>query len=93
VWHVSVMPRPGHQIVIERLLEGVGDATLGEWRQAGVVAHQVSHLRRRLSTKECIEYGLAMLDLRGTQDGEKRLRWLFQQYPHLRHVARAIGEF
>lgn len=87
------MPRPGHQIVIERLLEGVGDATLGEWRQTGVVAHQVSHLRRRLSHQECIAHGLAVRDLRGTQEGEKRLRWLFQQHPHLRYMAQAIGEF
>ena len=87
------MVRPGHQAVIERLLEGVGDPALGEWRQDGVVARSVIHLRRRLSTAECITHGLAVRDLRGTPEGDKRLRWLFQQHPHLRFLAQEIGEF
>ena len=91
VWHASVSAGTETRAVqiAEAALDGVGDASLGEWRERGMVA---THIKRRLSLRECIEYGLSMIDMRNTDDGRTRLRKLFQQHPHLRAHAVMIGE-
>lgn len=57
-------------------LQGVGDATLGEWQDNGRAAY---HLRRRVTA---VEWGLQPwgMDYRGTAESRRRLapvrRWL-----------------
>jgi hypothetical protein len=50
-------------------LDGVGDATLGEWRQFSGFAF---HLRRRLTPEEESRVG-PVVDVRRTREGVKRL--------------------
>lgn len=52
----------------ERQLAGVGDASLGEWREKGRAA---VHLRRRLSDREQRSIGPAV-DVRGTPEALQR---------------------
>jgi hypothetical protein len=76
-------------------LRGVGDAELGEWTEEGNPGPggvTIWHVRRRLSIKEQFEAGLDVIDMRNTEKGSERLRWLFQQHPHLKAYARTIGE-
>jgi hypothetical protein len=48
----------------EQELRGVGDASLGEWREGGAVA---VHLRRRLTPQEMKRGAIAgVVDVRGT---------------------------
>jgi hypothetical protein len=55
----------------EQALKGVGDATLGEWREMGDIA---VHLRRRLTAKEQAVAGIdAVVDVRGTPEGATRI--------------------
>jgi hypothetical protein len=58
-------------------LEGVGDASLGEWMETGRAA---VHLRRRLSDAEVEEGAFKVVDVRGTPEATARLepvrRWL-----------------
>jgi hypothetical protein len=58
------------------VLDGVGDASLGQWEERGETAW---HLRRRLTTEEQASIGPAC-DLRGTKEAQHRLtnawRWL-----------------
>ena len=49
----------------------MGDAALGQWAEVG---HAAMHLRRRLSLAEVRDSGLAMLDVRGTPEAERRLQ-------------------
>lgn len=69
------------------MLEGVGDADLGEWEERGPSAY---HIRRRLSAIEQQVIGDAC-DLRCTREAEERLsrawRWL---PPEMRQAA--LGE-
>lgn len=51
------------------MLEGFGDADLGEWTQDRTLAF---HLRRRLSVEEQKRVG-AVIDCRGTSEGKERL--------------------
>lgn len=88
VWHASVMG-PNSRQLAEAALSGVGDASLGEWRESGMVAY---HIKRRLSVAECIEFGLSVIDMRGTPEGRERLAKLFRRHPHTREYAVAIGE-
>lgn len=84
------------QRIARAALDGVGDASLGEWLQAGnpgPTGARVWHLRRRLSMREAIEYGLRVIDMRNTDAGIERLRKLFSTYPMLKHVAIAVGEW
>jgi hypothetical protein len=75
----------------ERALKGCGDSALGEWREQG---NAVYHLRRRLTPQECAIAGdLTARDIRGTDEGRKRLSALFHDAPHLEQIARQIGEF
>lgn len=57
-------------VVAEKVLDGVGDATLGEWREWTGRAY---HLRRRLSATEQAVVG-EVVDVRGTPEAERRLR-------------------
>lgn len=58
-----------HHPVAMRVLAGVGDASLGEWAEAG---ERAWHVRRRLSAAEEALVGPA-LDRRGTDEYERRL--------------------
>lgn len=72
VWHTSVRPI---QLVSEkelrrmtnRVLDGVGDARLGEW----VERHESMHVRRRLSEVEALLVG-PVVDIRGTDEALRR---------------------
>jgi hypothetical protein len=76
VWHASVA---GSIIkaVLERealrQLEGVGDASLGEWREPGEKAF---HVRRRLSAAEQKRTGLTVADIRRTPEAAERAAML-----------------
>ena len=80
MWHASIAPHPldvaWSEIVLfslaRRSLEGVGDATLGEWRDA---TKNAVHLRRRLSVREEEFIGRAK-DIRGTREERRRLKRL-----------------
>ena len=52
----------------ERQLAGVGDASLGEWREW---TGRAFHLRRRLSLREARRVG-PVVDVRGTDDARRR---------------------
>ncbi len=84
VWHASVSSRlygidhAKYFDVAELALRGVGDATLGEWREVGGVA---VHLRRRLTVAEMRDAGIeAVCDVRGTEEFTRRLQAM---RPHL----------
>lgn len=71
VWHASVAGSILKAVLwreAERQLAGVGDASLGEWRETGDVA---VHLRRRLSEREQRAVG-PVEDIR--RSGEARMR-------------------
>ena len=53
-----------------KALEGIGDATLGEYHEWSGRAY---HLRRRLSVDEAALIG-PVVDVRGTPEAELRLR-------------------
>lgn len=57
----------------EDALKGVGDSTLGEWREVGMTPGVV-HLRRRLSVEEQAMGVGAVKDIRGTWEAEKRYK-------------------
>jgi hypothetical protein len=72
----------------ELALRGVGDASLGEWRERG--RSSVVHLRRRLSDAEReAAGGLGVRDVRGTIEERRRLRALLRDAPYLRDVIEA----
>jgi hypothetical protein len=74
VWHVSVAPRRafyGETLCAkraEKALFGLGDASLGEWREWTGFAF---HLRRRLNTAEAARVG-PVRDIRGTTEARTR---------------------
>jgi hypothetical protein len=80
VWHASISARAaGSPVNLTRKLfdlaldelAGVGDATLGEWRELGNVA---VHLRRRLTPVEAaIGQIAAVVDVRGTPEFTTRI--------------------
>lgn len=83
MWHASFAPAPGLDLsrgsqfdIALDALKGVGDASLGEWRDVG---DKAVHVRRRLSVQEQAVIGAAC-DLRRSDVGverlEKALRWL-----------------
>jgi hypothetical protein len=77
VWHVSIgsriaLPLEFVRHLAEKHLDGVGDASLGEWEEFNEDV-QVLHLKRRLSAKEQEAVGEA-IDIRGTD--EQETRWL-----------------
>jgi len=75
VWHASGRGanEAASWAIAERALEGVGDATLGEWREAGSPGSGVVHIRRRLSSREVGNRGLVVRDIRGSAEETARL--------------------
>lgn len=74
VWHASICyhgrrppPATEHFARAVRAVQGVGDATLGEWVDIGDIA---VHYRRRLSVNEQLEHGLVVRDVRDTEEAE-----------------------
>ena len=63
--------------VAEKVLDGVGAASLGEWREIGGVA---MHLRRRLTPSEAAVIG-PVVDVRGTWEHHKRLNRIRRYLP------------
>jgi hypothetical protein len=76
----------------ERALRGVGDASLGEWREVG---RGTMHIRRRLTDAERKAAGgqrggLQVRDIRGTPEESRRLARLLQDAPHLRQIVGVV---
>ena len=76
MWHASIAPQ-GIALAEGTLrryahsaLTGVGDAALGEFEE---YSGRAFHLRRRLSAEEQLLVG-EVVDVRGTPEGERRLR-------------------
>lgn len=72
MWHTSVKafgPETdrGLRRMADRVLDGVGDARLGEWAER----HGAFHLRRRLSAKEALTVG-PVIDVRRTDEAIRR---------------------
>ena len=63
------------EMIAQNALAGVGDATLGEWREPG--RGGVFHIRRRCTPDECDAFGLAVRDVRGTSEEAHRLESLW----------------
>lgn len=88
VWHASArLYRPAGssvsaQELASRALDGVGDASLGEWHEQG--HNDVFHIRRRLSKSEQKERGLTMIDIRGTPDEGARYAVVYRELSYLR---------
>lgn len=83
VWHVSVaspyLPvRAQLEAECLRQLDGVGDASLGEWREW---AGRAFHLRRRLSAREQRSVG-PVVDIRGTAEALRRAQRLGSLLDH-----------
>lgn len=87
VWHASICPRyssVGAVLataweVADVELRGVGDATLGEWREIG---HTAVHLRRRLTVAEMRQGGIVdVCDVRGTVEYVHRIERMFPVLP------------
>lgn len=71
-----------------KALEGVGDASLGEWVER---TPKAVHIRRRISESEQMVVG-GVRDIRGSEEATSRLETLFAVAPHLKPFAAAIGE-
>jgi hypothetical protein len=78
VWHASVAARglpygrSALEAIAERELDGLGDASLGEWREW---TGRAFHLRRRLSLTEAQSVG-PVVDIRRTPEARERARAL-----------------
>ena len=82
VWHVSVqdqiggLPATTVRGVAYDLLNGYGDAEVGEWQE---MPGRIFHLRRRLSPSEASLVG-PVIDVRGTPEAARRIaavwRWV-----------------
>lgn len=90
VWHASARGASESLswALAERALRGVGDASLGEWRETG---HRgIVHLRRRLTDGERSRAGsrgrLEVRDIRGTEEEQQRLKRLVRESPHLQEA-------
>lgn len=65
-----------------RALDGVGDRSLGQWRERG--RRGVMHIRRRLSDAERAQAGgLIVRDVRGTEEERQRIRAILADAPYL----------
>ncbi len=90
VWHASA--RAANESVgwalAGRALEGVGDPSLGEWREAGSPGSGVVHIRRRLTDAErrASRGALRVRDIRGSEEERRRLSDLLRDAPYLRGV-------
>lgn len=86
MWHASASAATAATAwaLAGRALLGVGDASLGEWREVG---KRAVHLRRRLSDAEReLAGGLDVRDIRNKREEYDRLRALFADAPHLRSL-------
>lgn len=72
-------PLARRETVASEVLDGIGDAARGEWREFGPRAF---HLRRRLSMTEERGIGPA-IDIRGTREARVRVERLRGQVPEL----------
>jgi len=78
VWHASVAVLPGMgslpegtlRSIARTVLEGVGDASLGEWEEMGEKAF---HVRRRLTVEEEESVG-PVRDIRALPEARQRLQ-------------------
>lgn len=74
MWHVSIAPRSpyvGRTLCEQRAvveLSGLGDPTLGEWREWTGAAF---HIRRRLTPTEQLRVG-PVVDIRRTPEAHRR---------------------
>lgn len=91
VWHASTAmyaPIQADLIFLRqcayRALEGVGDATRGQWEQWNE-GEGVFHLRRRLTEEEQAIIGEAR-DIRDTDEAEKRYRAIRMVLPPELHI-------
>ncbi len=77
VWHASVAqareyPMMRRETLAREVLDGLGDASLGEWVEEG---ERAVHVRRRLTATEAVPIG-EVVDVRGTPDAATRVRAL-----------------
>lgn len=89
VWHASAATQLGDAVawaMTEQALSGVGDATLGEWREPG---NKAVHLRRRLSIEE--QGDLTVRDIRGSEEEHDRRAILLREAPQLKPMLAAAG--
>lgn len=84
VWHASIA-QPGIPVPAlleaeaERQLRGVGDPTLGEWREW---TGRAFHIRRRLSATEQRRVG-PVVDIRGSAEAQRRAARLGDLLAHV----------
>jgi hypothetical protein len=88
VWHCSVsakleFPILRRESLAREVLDGIGDTHLGEWTEDAPIAF---HLRRRLTPVEACAVG-PVVDVRGTPEGERRVRALLAVAPYLQRMA------
>ncbi len=86
VWHASASAASmtAAWALAERALTGVGDKTLGEWREVG---EKAVHIRRRMSDEErTLAGGLDVRDIRNKREEYDRLNALFADAPYLRSL-------
>lgn len=86
VWHASARAAnaaTAHAMAV-CALSGVGDFALGEWHEE---RGNFFHIRRRLSADECAASGLTMRDVRGTDEGRKRVANILRVMPQLKALA------
>lgn len=87
MWHASGKGRTVSESrqIARTFLSGVGDASLGEWEEAG--PRDVFHLRRRLAVAEQEQFGIGgVCDVRGTPEYGQRLTALLRDAPYLRRA-------
>lgn len=88
VWHASARAATEGTAwtLVERVLQGVGDPSLGEWREHGSPGSGVVHIRRRLTDAEraASRGALTVRDIRGSTEEKQRLARLLADAPHLR---------
>jgi hypothetical protein len=71
-------------------LRGAGDERLGEWRERG--QNGVVHLRRRLTDLErALAGGLAVRDIRDSEEEIERLATLLSEAPQLLPYVQAMN--
>lgn len=83
VWHASIKaPYDDEQFLAFCALNMRGDSLAGEWLERGPTAF---HLRRRLSAEEvALAGGLAVRDIRGTDEHKKRQATILREFPAIR---------
>jgi hypothetical protein len=84
----SLSPTVSLRLALDAL-RGVGDPTLGEWRQVGDRSPRIVHVRRRLSREEAAQIPGGLRDIRGTPEQAQRITALLKDAPYL---ARAVAQ-